>query len=186
VDPPDDGPPPKLPIAGISIYTSMFTAGIPFQVANMPEQWKRKTPGSEFGTHQQQNGGRHNRGEPDKRRLNNPFAPAETAEELVNPSPPQAFAASRELETLKKARPHLTLTRICREAGISRGPSGLNRSGWPNNVCLNYVCMGKCRRRKCALEHPTKVEEATARAIYQQLEPGIKRLIELSKQQQDS
>lgn len=46
--------------------------------------------------------------------------------------------------------------------------------------------MGKCRRRKCALKHPTKVEEATARAIYQQLEPGIKRLIESSTQQQDS
>jgi hypothetical protein len=180
VDPPDDGTPPKLPIAGISIYTSMFTAGIPFQVANMPEQWKRKQPASESGSYQQQMGGRYNRGDTDRRRGNkNPFGPAENAEELVNPSPPKAFAASSEFQKLKKKKPWLTLTTLCRAAGLARGTGSLKRNGWPDNVCLNYICMGKCKRRNtCGFEHPTSVEEATAVAMYQQLEPGIKKLLE--------
>jgi hypothetical protein len=49
VDPPDDGTPPKFAIADISIYTSMFRAGLPIEVDNMPEQWKRKKPASESG-----------------------------------------------------------------------------------------------------------------------------------------
>jgi hypothetical protein len=39
--------------------------------------------------------------------------------------------------------------------------------------------MGKCRRRnKCDFEHPTSVEEAAAVAMYKQLEPGIRKLLE--------
>lgn len=45
--------------------------------------------------------------------------------------------------------------------------------------------MGKCKRKKCGLKHPNSVEEATARAIYQQLEPGIKQLLESGKQRKD-
>jgi hypothetical protein len=165
----------------------MFTAGIPFQVANMPEQWKRKKTGNDLGTYQQQTGGRSNRGDTDRRRGTNPFWPAETAEELVNPSPPKAFAASAELQKLKKRKPGLTLSQICRAAGLRRGTSELNRSGWPNNVCLNYVCMGKCKRRdRCDFDHPTSVQEAAAVAMYQQLEPGIKRLLESDKKQNDN
>jgi hypothetical protein len=179
VDPPDDGTPPKFAIADISIYTSMFRAGLPIEVDNMPEQWKRKKPASESGIFQQQTGGRYNKGDPDRRRGNNPFWPAETAEELVNPSPPKAFAASGELQKLKKRKPGVTLTLICQAAGLRRGTRDLDRSGLPRKACLNYVCMGKCRRsNKCDFEHPTSVEEAAAVAMYKQLEPGIRKLLE--------
>lgn len=91
MDPPDEGTPPKFAIANVSIYTSMLKAGLPIAVDNMPEQWKRKKPASESGTYQQQSGGRSNRGDFGKHRGDDPFWPDETAENLVNPSPPKSF-----------------------------------------------------------------------------------------------
>jgi hypothetical protein len=182
VDPPEDGTPPKFAIAEISIYTSLFKAGLPIQVANMPEQWKRKNTGIDIGATQQQTSNRTIGGDPDKRYGKNPFRPAETGEERVNPNPPKAFTDNGEFQKLKRKMTALTLTNICREAGLSRGPTDLNISGWPARTCLNYVCMGKCKRgTKCVNDHPDSVDEATARAVYQQLEPGIKRLLESGK-----
>jgi hypothetical protein len=37
--------------------------------------------------------------------------------------------------------------------------------------------MGKCKRDMCRNQHPDDVDEATAKHVYTQLEPGIKKLL---------
>jgi hypothetical protein len=86
-----------------------------------------------------------------------------------------------ELKQLKEKLNGVTLTDIVIEAGIQGGPSRLNTNGWPDKACLNWVCMGVCKRLDCLNDHPVSVDNATATTVYKQLEPGIKRLLETNK-----
>jgi hypothetical protein len=76
---------------------------------------------------------------------------------------------------------NVMLSDIVYEAGLKGGPSQLTTTGW-NNLCLNWACMGKCPKyKKCNLDHPASVDNAVATTVYQQMEPGIKRLLETGK-----
>jgi hypothetical protein len=98
----------------------------------------------------------------------------------VNPNPPSAFA-SGDFKKLKDKFNRITLTEIATEAGIHGGPSKLNVTGWPTNACLNWLCMGVCKRPTCRNDHPASVNDASSQAVYKQLEAGVKRLLENGK-----
>jgi hypothetical protein len=189
VDPPEDeyGPgEPRFAQAELSIHTSMFKVGYKLNLANLPEQWKR-TPPSTTQTSQQKTGRPNNTGnaDQDRRHGSNPFRPTSGGDQDkpvagTNPNQPSALQTA-DIKKIKETIQQLTLSDIAKEAGIRGGPSTLNTTGWPNNACLNWLCMGACMRRGCRLNHPTSVDDATATAVYKQLEPGVKRLLETKK-----
>lgn len=198
VDPPDDGYGPGAPCfaeATLSIHTSLFKAGHKLNLENVPEQWKRSPPAAPAAAPSQGNrnsnntgsGEHNNRGrDSDNRRYGgNPFRPDcgkdDTWTKRINPNPPAAFS-NADLTKLKETVRGITLTEIVKEANIQGGPTAIDTTGWPNNTCLNWIIMGTCARQCCTNNHPTSINAAAAVAVYHQLEPGIKRLLE-SKQQ---
>jgi hypothetical protein len=86
-----------------------------------------------------------------------------------------------DLKQLKDKLQGVTLTDIVMEAGIRGGPLRLDTAGFPSNACLNWVCMGSCKRANCQMNHPNLVADAAAIAVYKQIEPGIKQLLERNK-----
>jgi hypothetical protein len=181
VDPPDDDSSPRVAVAQLSIHTTLFKAGIALNLTNLPDQWKRKTPG--VTQHQQRNDHKgNNSGGHERKHGNNPFQPATDGAppEKVNKQYSSAFATT-DFKKLKQKMRRVTLSQITHEAGIRGGPSQLNITGWPPNACLNFLCMGVCRRQSCINDHPTSTDEATAISVYKQLEPGITRLLETGK-----
>jgi hypothetical protein len=97
-----------------------------------------------------------------------------------NLNKPAAFNTP-ELQQLKAKMSDVMLSDIVYEAGLKRGPSQLTTTGWHNNLCLNWACMGKCPKYKCNFDHPASVDNAVTTTVYQQMEPGIKRLLETGK-----
>jgi hypothetical protein len=97
-----------------------------------------------------------------------------------NPNVPAAFNTP-ELQKLKAKMSDVTLSDIVHKAGIKGGPSQLTTTGLPNKLCLNWACMGKCPKSKCDFDHPASVDNAVTATVYQQMEPGIKRLLEMGK-----
>jgi hypothetical protein len=184
VDPPDNDA-PKIATAQLSIHTTMFKAGYRLNLHNLPDQWRCKTPAvtppqrNDRSNEKSSAGG----GGQNRKHGNNPFQPQDGTKAAAgtNLNPPTAFTGS-ELKKLKeKLQDVLTLTDIVMEAGVRGGPLRLDTAGFPNNACLNWVCMGSCKRANCHMNHPTSVGEEAALAVYKQIEPGIKRLLETNK-----
>jgi hypothetical protein len=175
VDPPDDGTRPTFAVAEISIYTSLFKAGLPIEVANMPEQWKRRITGIVTPSTQP-----IGRGGNDKRHGTNPFRATEGGDDKVNPSQPKVFADSADLKKVKNKIKNLTLTDICKEIGLNT-PGDLDMTGLPEKVCLNYIIMGVCKRGQCKNDHDPAITDEAALALSTQLAPGIKHLAETGK-----
>jgi hypothetical protein len=188
IDPPDEKA-PQVAIAQLSIYTQMFQAGFTLNLTNIPDPWRRKhhqqpdtTPKSEKrgsgGVKQSDNSSN------DKRHGSNPFQSTDNNGKGFkgqhNPNTPAAFNTP-ELQQLKAKMSDVMLSDIVYEAGLKGGPSQLTTTGWHNNLCLNWACMGKCPKYKCDFDHPTSVDNAVATTVYQQMEPGIKRLLETGK-----
>jgi hypothetical protein len=183
VDPLDDGE-LNVAIAQLSIHTTMFKAGYRLNLNNLPEQWRRQSPivtppqCKDRSTDKSNAGG----GGQDRRHGANPFQKQESTKGTAgdNPNTPTTFM-TQDLKKLKEKLEGVTLSDIVMEAGIRGGPSRLDTTGLPNNACLNWICMGSCRRPTCRMTHPTSVPDAAALAIYRQIEPGIKRLLETNK-----
>jgi hypothetical protein len=162
----------------------MFKAGYKLNLTNVPDQWIRKTPktmpktpkapGSRLGGH-------------DKRYGDDPFRRNELdeAEAMGNNPTPKVFTTSEPFRQLKTRMNRLTLSDIVRVAGVRGGPSSLDTAGLPAKTCLNWICMGKCTRRPCYNDHPDTVDEAIATTLYNQLEPGIKRLLDNKRPRRD-
>jgi hypothetical protein len=180
---------PKVAIAQLSIHTTMFKAGYWLNLTNIPDQWKRQTPGNITNSqkrHDRQSSSNTSTGGgtkgQEKRHGSNPFQAVDSTRPAVgkNPKPPAAFATP-ELARLRDKMHDVTLSDIVKEAGLRGGPSNLNTSGLPTNCCLNWVCMGVCMRPRCTMSHPEHVDETGALAVYQQIAPGITRLLETGK-----
>jgi hypothetical protein len=182
VDPPEDGYGPSFAQAELSIHTSMFKAGYKLQLADIPEQWMSKSPPTptEHPRSNQRNPQANTDSE--RRRGGNPFRPNGPGEAAagVHPNPPRALQTA-DFKTIKETIPHLLLSDVTLEAGLNGGPSSLNRGTWPNNLCLNWAIMGACQRSGCRFQHPKSLDNTSAATVYQQLEPGIKRLMETKK-----
>jgi hypothetical protein len=201
VDPPDDGYGHGAPCfveATLSIHMSLFKAGQKPNLENLPEQWRRNpTPAPAAAPHSGNRnssntwGEQSNRSrESDNRRYGgNPFRPDggndDNWTKRINHNPPAAFGNAADLTRLKENMRGITLSEIVKEANIRGGPTALDTTGWPNNTCLNWIIMGTCARRRCANNHPTSIDAAAATAVYKQLEPGIKRLLESKKQRRN-
>jgi hypothetical protein len=174
----------KLAIANLSIHTSMFKAGINLNLANVPDQWKHKP--SSKPAHRQNNGGGEKSGQTDKRHRTDPFQQRNNkgdseGDKGDNPTFQKVFANG--LRQLKDKFEGITLSEIAKEAGIRGGPSGIDVTGLPSKSCLNWVCMGKCNRHSCGFHHPEHIEESTTEAIFKQMEPGVRRILETGKRQ---
>ena len=184
IDPDDDGE-PRIVIAELSIYTSMLKAGLQLNLPDMPEQWQRKSApkgDAPKGSGARGNGtGTQRGGGTERRHGGNPFQPGAhpTQQAAIgdNPKTPAAFNGN-DLKELKNKISRLTLSQIALEAGIRGGPSRLNITGWPARTCLNWVCMGACRRQGCGNEHPATVDDTTSANVYKQLDPGIRKLLQ--------
>jgi hypothetical protein len=182
VDPPDDGE-PNLPVAELSIYTSMLKARLKLDIDDMPDQWRRQ-PKPKGDTNRAGNRGgdstRNNGSGQDRRHGTNPFRTDNQrtggSPFVPNPKIPQAFLCD-DMKTLRTKFSRVTLTGIVKEAGLTGRPSKLDIKNWAPTTCLNWVCMGRCRKEQCQNQHPTDVDEATASHVYKQLEPGIKKII---------
>jgi hypothetical protein len=86
------------------------------------------------------------------------------------------------LRQLKDKFEGITLSEIAKEeAGVRGGPYEIDVTGLPSKSCLNWVCMDKCNHRSCGFRHPEHVKEATAEAIFKQMEPGVRRILETGK-----
>jgi hypothetical protein len=185
VDPPA-GRSAKLAIAKLSIHTSLFSAGYNLNLTNVPDQWKTKT-GPTSAARQQGKSGGDKSGTPNdnKRYGSDPFQQRNNGKERQrggkeNPTWSKTFANS--IRPLREKFHDITLSEIAKEAGIRGGPSGIDVSGLPARPCLNYICMGKCTRGGCNFNHTDQqIEEATAEAIFKQLEPGIRRILDTGK-----
>jgi hypothetical protein len=190
IDPPDNTA-PRVAIAQLSIHTQMFQAGFKLNLTNIPDQWRCKnhqqpdtTPKSEkrgSGSVKQSD---NSRASNEKRHGSNPFqATTNNGKGFKgrhNPNTPAAFNMP-ELQQLKAKMSNVTLSDIVYEAGLKCGPSQLTTTGWHNNLCLNWACMGKCPKYKCNFDHLASVGNAVAATVYKQMEPGIKRLLETGK-----
>jgi hypothetical protein len=181
VDPPN-GRGAKLAVAKLSIHTSMFSAGYNLNLTNVPDQWKPK-PGLKSTAGQGSSGGNKS-GQRDKRYGSDPFQQRNNKGDTEggkgdNPNFPKALANG--LKPIKEKFENIALSEIAKEAGIRGGPSGMDVSGLPARACLNWVCMGKCMRHICGFTHPDQVDEETAEALFKQLEPGVRRILETGK-----
>jgi hypothetical protein len=178
VDPPE-GEPANVAIANLHIPTQMFKAGFRLNLANVPNQWTRKQIKAPAKPQPQDN---RTKGQ-DRRKGGDPFW--RSAEEKkaagANLNQPETFKKVTPLQQLREKISGLTLSDITSEAGFHRGPSSMDTTGLPEGACLNWICMGSCSRPDCRKSHPEQVDEAAAAAIYAQLEPGIKRLLQSGK-----
>jgi hypothetical protein len=189
VKPPNEGA-PKVAIAQLSIHTTMFKAGYRLNLTNLPDQWRRKTDTTTAKRTDKGNGngssGHNGSGQSgqDQRHGSNPFKAASNNNNGevagTNPNQPAAFNTT-DLRQLKEKLHGVTLTDIVTEAGIRGGPSRLDTNGWPAKACLNWVCMGACKRPGCVNDHPFFVDGGTATMVYKQIKPGIKCLLETNK-----
>jgi hypothetical protein len=160
----------------------MFKAGYRLNLANLPDQWRRKTPVVAPNPKRNNEQTANNGAGQNKRHGSNPFQAAgdNQGPARVKPNPPNAFK-SEDFKKLREKFRQLTLTEIAQEAGIRGGPSKLDVTGWPQDGCLNWLCMGICKRSNCRNNHPASVDDAASQAVYKQLEPGIKHLLENGK-----
>jgi hypothetical protein len=184
VDPPDDGAATRAPtiaVANLSIHTAMLKAGYRLNLANVPAQWTRPAPTTSTPTAKKPEG-TTSAGQ-NRRYGSDPFRPTDTSTTAKgdNPKPLAAFANSEPLKRLKEKLARVTLSDIVSEAGISGGPSKLETAGLPAHTCLNWICMGTCKWKTCPNLHPAHVDDTIGTALYKQLEPGIKRLLETGK-----
>jgi hypothetical protein len=192
VDPPEDeyGPTaPTVAITQLSIHTTMFKAGYRLNLTNILDQWRRHPPNGTPANQQRRSDGNSNSnnrngkgGGQEKRHGSNPFQAVDSTKPAVgkNPKPPMAFA-NLDITKLRNKISDVTLSDIVREAGLKGGPSNLNTGGLPTNCCLNWVCMGGCMRPRCTMTHPESIDETAATAVYQQIAPGVARLLETGK-----
>ena len=100
---------------------------------------------------------------------------------------PHIFASNDTLKLLQ-AKKGRVLTEIFSEAGISGGGDWLDLTGLPNNLCLRWLILGKCnggtRGQECNHSHlTTSIPTKAAEAVFQQIEPGLKRIAEKLKRQ---
>jgi hypothetical protein len=98
-----------------------------------------------------------------------------------NQHQPETFKNSTQLQQLREKFSSITLSDIAHEAGFRGGPSAVDTTGLPEGICLNWICMGRCVRQNCQKKHPEQVDEAAVVAVLEQLEPGIKRLLDTGK-----
>jgi hypothetical protein len=161
----------------------MFRAGYKLQLNNVPSQWTAKAQKvqprrqSDTGRRQQDSGGLNSNQD---RRGSTPFQRPDQESGTGrgnNPNYPKAFSNSK-LKDLRAKFSGITLNEISREAGIREGASGIDTSGLPEWTCMTWICMGQCCRPHCVFQHPESIEETVADAIYKQLEPGVKRIME--------
>jgi hypothetical protein len=160
----------------------MFKAGWKLNIANVPEQWQ----------HQQHKAGGPQQRKPedtgakqsgaDKRYGNDPFQPGEGNKALgKNPKQPSAFASSELLKKVKDKLSGVMLSDITCEAGIRGGPKCIDIPGIANGTCLNWIMMGQCMLPKCKHNHPSSLNDTAVNALYNALELGMKRLMEMGK-----
>jgi hypothetical protein len=179
---------PRFAVANLSIYTSMFQAGIKFNLDTVPPEWRRKEVATHAAPKRPETAG-DNKGK-EHRWGANPFAndggttPSPTAGD--NPKYPRCFAASDLTQRLRnhkdaKGRRIVTITEIAKAGGIAK-PSDLTVDGIPNGTCLSWLLWGNCSRKGCKFPHPAGVDEAGAARLLKLLEPGMKRVLEKGQQ----
>jgi hypothetical protein len=178
VDTPE-GEPANVAIANLHIPTQMFKAGFRLNLANVPNQWTKKQVKAPVKPQPQDT---CTKGQ-DRRQGVDPFRRSAEAKKAsgANPNQPETFKKATPLQQLRERISGITLSDITFEAGFRRGPSSMDTTGFPEGACLNWICMGDCSRPGCLKSHPEQVDEAAAVAVYTQMEPGIKRLLQSGK-----
>jgi hypothetical protein len=183
VDPTERGT-PRFAVANLSIYTSMFRAGLKLNLAAMPSEWRRKEPAQYTAPKKESSTAQRGSTNAEPRWGANPFVgststAADVSTQGDNPKYPRCFATSDALKRVRELKgKKLTLTAIAQAAGIAK-PVDLDTAGFPAGSCLNWIVMGNCQRKGCKFVHPQNgVDEVGATRLYKQLEPGLTRLLE--------
>ena len=76
---------------------------------------------------------------------------------------------------------------LLENTGILGDQNGLNLMALPENICLHWLLLGQCHltpNNDCKHNHPmTKISKEGAKALFKQLEPGLKQMADKNKRQ---
>ena len=100
---------------------------------------------------------------------------------------PHIFASNDTIKLLQAKKGQI-LMEIFSEASIGRGGDWLDLMGLPDNQCLRWLILGKCsgghQGQECNHSHPTtSIPTKAAKAIFRQIEHGLKCMAEKHKKQ---
>ena len=76
---------------------------------------------------------------------------------------------------------------LLEKAGIPGGQNGLNSMALLENICLHWLLLGQCHstpNNDCKCNHlMTKISKEGAKALFKQLESGLKWMADKNKRQ---
>jgi hypothetical protein len=187
LEPANDDESAQTAVGNLNQLTGSILAGVKLQLAGVPQQWLHpmtsptpKPAAKTANTTEGRSGTtttrtRDNRGTATARQDGSPNAGAGH-----NPNTPKVFANSALLRDLEAREPNYRLLDIVKAANF-KTIAEIEMPGLPRNVCLNWICRGRCQYPSCKREHAGAVDENGAKALYTKLEPGIKLVIDNAK-----
>ncbi len=181
---PDDEP--TVARAQLSAHTMLILMGAKVSLVGIPSQWLSPPDGggpTKRARHNDDEGpsksaGRYGKASKPWETTGAPAKPSAGGEAAgINPAGPPVFADSKEVNELLKRHPKIPLTKVANAAGF-RNAAELPTEGLPKNVCLLWICFGRCNSTKCERTHPATVDSSGASKLYKTLLPGITKILE--------
>ena len=178
--------------ASVSTYTHMIMLKLKLDLDGLPPQWATQPNVRHTNTSEQHNIAskqllpKSNKTAAGVTQLNP--SSSTTASIQTNAQWPHIFASNETLKLLQAKRGRI-LTEIFSKAGIGGGRDWPNLTGLPDNLCLRYLilgkCSGSCKDQECNQLHPTTgIPIKAAKAVFCQIEPGLKCIANKQKKQQ--